>query len=251
MARPAPSPPDEQPLDVLYEDNALIAINKSSGVIVQGAAAGTVSLADEVKAWLKQKYDKPGNVYIGVVHRLDRPVSGVVVFARNSKCAARLSEQFRERRVRKFYLAVVEGRPHPVSGRLEDGILRRERAAKAVIVPVDSPGAARAVLAYRTLSTSGGRTLLEIEPETGRTHQIRGQLAARGWPIVGDGAYGAKTLLDQSGSSAKPSAAIALHAARLVLEHPVQRTALELSAPLPRSWRELGFSDEFAHPARP
>lgn len=254
------------PLEVLCEDGPVIAVNKPTGIVVQGAPAGVVNLADRVRDYLRAKYQKPGNVYLGVPHRLDRPVSGVVVFSRNSKCAARLSEQFAQRDVRKIYRAIVERPPSPAEGRLEDWLLRLpesdradERASaqphspKVVVAPPGTPGAKPAALKYRTLATVQGRTLLEIELETGRMHQIRVQLASRGWPIVGDVQYGARTVWE--GAELRPATPvddtrfqpIALHAWQLTILHPVRYDPLTITAPLPVAWLQLGL--DRPHPA--
>lgn len=244
------------PLQILCEDGPVIAVNKPPGIVVQGAPAGVANLADLVRTYLKQKYGKPGNVYLGVPHRLDRPVSGVVVFSRNSKCAARLSEQFAHRQVRKTYVAILERPPEPAAGRLEDWLLRlRERdtddastAPKVLIAGADNPAAKQARLTYRTLQIVRGRALVEIELETGRMHQIRVQFASRGCPIAGDLQYGAATVLD--GPALRPATPqdavryrpIALHAWRLVLKHPVRYDDLSITAPLPADWAAFGFT---------
>ena len=198
MTSPADSPRRLTDLEVLCEDGPVIAVNKRPGIIVQGAPAGVENLADLVRAYLKDKYAKPGNVYLGVPHRLDRPVSGVVVFSRNSKCAARLSEQFANRDVRKIYRAIVERPPDPPAGEMTDWLLRVStagpaeeatedaRAPKVAVVDPETPEAKRAVLRYRTLATAHGRALVEIELETGRMHQIRVQFSSRGRPLPAD-----------------------------------------------------------------
>ncbi|HUG93270.1 MAG TPA: RNA pseudouridine synthase [Planctomycetaceae bacterium] len=231
-------------LEILCEDAPVVAVNKPAGVITQGAPPGVDSLADLVREYLKRKYSKPGNVYLGLVHRLDRPVSGVVVFARNSKAAARLSEQFREHRVRKVYHAVVERLPDPESGTLTDWLLRDRDAARVRLVPAETPGAREAVLHYRTLGRQRGRAWLEIEPATGRMHQIRVQLAARGWAIVGDHKYGARTELVPPRPVERWQAPIALHARSLTLKHPIRYDDLTIAAPLPEEWDQLGFGTQ-------
>lgn len=227
-------------IDILCEDGPLLAVNKPAGVVCQGAPPGVTSLIDEVKAYLKQKYAKPGNVYLGVVHRLDRPVSGVVVFSRNSKCAARLAEQFRERAVHKVYLAAVSPAPEPANGVLVDWLRRVEGDPQKVeIVPAGTPGAQEAMLTYRTLKRRGSLALLEIELGTGRMHQIRVQLAGRGWPIVGDCRYGSRVPFGRRHAEDREHA-IALHAHRLTLRHPIRYDEVVLTAPLPPAWRDLG-----------
>lgn len=223
-------------LDIILEDGPLIAVNKPAGLLTQGVPHGQASLESLVKQYLKQKYDKTGNVYLGVPHRLDRPVSGLVVFARNSKAAARLAEQFRERSVRKIYLAITEQIPQQVSGRLTDWLLKDAEAAHVTVVAPQTEGAREAILDYRVLATDDGRALVEIELHTGRMHQIRVQLASRGWHIVGDLQYGATLEPDLAATYDRISSPIALHARRLHLSHPVRYDRLELLAPLPDEW---------------
>lgn len=223
-------------LDIILEDGPLIAVNKPAGLLTQGVPHGQASLESLVKQYLKQKYDKPGNVYLGVPHRLDRPVSGLVVFARNSKAAARLAEQFRERSVRKIYVAIVEQVPEQPSGRLTDWLLKDAEAAHVTVVAPQTEESREAILDYRVLATDEGRALLEIELHTGRMHQIRVQLASRGWHIVGDLQYGATLEPDIAATYDRLSSPIALHARRLSLSHPVRYDRLELLAPLPEQW---------------
>ena len=230
----------EPPLELLCEDGPLLAVNKPAGLLTQGVPAGVPTLEAQVKAWLKQKHAKPGNVYLGIPHRLDRPVSGVIVFARNSKAAARLAEQFHDRRVRKVYWALVEGTPEPPAGRLDDWLLKIQDEARTELVPPDTPGARQAHLDYRTLGTTSHGTLLEIDLGTGRMHQIRAQLASRGWPIVGDAKYGGRTALPRPTTSDARFEQIALHARQLTLFHPIRYDELTLTAPVPSAWRELG-----------
>jgi RluA family pseudouridine synthase len=216
-------------LEVLYEDNHLLAVNKPAMLATMGVDAATPSLLSVAKEWLRRKYDKPGNVYLGIVSRLDGPVTGVVVIAKTSKAAARLSEAFRARAVRKIYLAVVEGEMAEPRGLLEHYLRKDERHRKVHATHAGHPEAQEARLTYRGLSSTGGATLLEVELETGRKHQIRVQLSKTGHPIFGDRKYGAATAFPRG---------IALHALRLELDHPVRREPLVLSAPLPRSWRD-------------
>ena len=214
-------------MNILYEDNHLLVVVKPAGLITQGADAGEESLVTQAKAYLKAKYQKPGNVYVGVVSRLDAPVSGVVVLARTSKAAERLTETFREREAAKHYWALVSGHP-PARGELRDWLIKDERLQRVVVASEKTPGAKEAVLRFRTLGKIPGGAWLEVELVTGRKHQIRVQLAARGWPILGDAKYG---------SRAKFDAGIALHARRLELAHPVQKTPLVFEAEPPRSWQ--------------
>jgi 23S rRNA pseudouridine1911/1915/1917 synthase len=221
---------------VLYEDNHLLVINKPAAMASQGAAPGAASAVDWAKDYLKRKYAKPGNVFVGVVSRLDRDVSGVLLLARTSKAAARLSEQFRERRVTKTYWAVVEGTP-PERLRCVDRVLADERAGRmAIVAPDEDEGQDRvgqeAALSFRRLRSAGGLSLVEVDLETGRKHQIRLQLASRGWPVVGDKKYGGRRTFP---------AGIALHARRIEFEHPVRRESIGVEAPGPAAWRKLGI----------
>jgi 23S rRNA pseudouridine1911/1915/1917 synthase len=229
------------PLKVLYEDNHLLVVAKPVGLPTQGALADRESLVKQAKEYLRQKYGKPGNVYLGVVSRLDSPVSGVVVFARTSKAAARLNEQFRNRTVEKIYWALVEGRVEPAEAECVDWLKKDERQQRMEVVrkPVGGEnkasekrtgGAVQARLKYKRLKVSSKSSLLEISLETGRKHQIRVQLAARHHPIVGDAKYG---------SQRKFAGGIALHCRRLVIEHPIKKTPLELTAPPPKTWKEF------------
>jgi 23S rRNA pseudouridine1911/1915/1917 synthase len=229
-----------QPLDVLLEDGPLLAVNKPAGLLTQGVPDGLPSLEALVKAHLKDKYRKPGNVYLGMPHRLDRPVSGVVVMARNSKAAARLAEQFRHRTVRKWYLCLTERRPEPAAGVLEDWLLKDAEAAQARVVAADTPGAQSAVLHYRALAMYGQRALVQVELLTGRMHQIRVQLSSRGWPIVGDRQYGATSDFAPSPTSDARDRPIALHAAALRLKHPIRYDELTIRAPLSAAWPGAG-----------
>src|SRR5262245_37713836 len=246
------------PLEILCEDGPLLAVNKPAGLLTLGAKPGVPTLERQVKQYLKEKYDKPGNVYLGIPHRLDRPVSGVVVFARNSKCAARLAEQFRERQVRKVYWALVERPPDPQEGELVDWLMKATDEARVEIVSPDTPGAREARLKYRVLphnsefripnsefspavpssrtAADEKRTLVEIELLTGRTHQIRVQLAQHGWPVVGDEQYGAATRLVEPPPPDPRDAPIALHARSLTVLHPIRYDSLTITAPLPASW---------------
>lgn len=193
---------------------------------------GKANLVDLAKQWLKARYDKPGRVFVGLVHRLDAPVAGVLVLARTSKAAARLSEQFRQGVVRKTYLGVVSPRPAKPADRLTHCLVRRGRFSR--IAPENSTGSQRASLSYRELAHHQGKTLLEIDLETGRRHQIRAQLAAIGSPILGDRSYGAAQALDHG--------RIALLAAKLSFNHPTRKISMDFKTPLPEGWP--GPSDE-------
>jgi 23S rRNA pseudouridine1911/1915/1917 synthase len=207
------------PLVILYEDNHCLAVAKPAALLTQGIGP-IPSLEAQVKAYLKERYHKPGNVYLGIPHRLDRPVSGVVLFARNTKAARRLAEQFQQRQVRKIYWAVVEGEVEPPEGVWEDWLRKLPEEARTERVGPDVAGARHALLRYRRLSATPGRTVLEIEPQTGRMHQIRVQAAVRGWPICGDVLYGAQTPF---GAVPSPrDRVIALHARSLTFLHPIR-----------------------------
>ncbi|WP_448381751.1 RluA family pseudouridine synthase [Desulfosoma sp.] len=212
---------------VLYIDNHLLAVYKPAGLLVQGDPTGDPCLLDLAKMWIKERFHKPGNVFLGLVHRLDRPVSGLVLLARTSKAAGRLSALFREKRVEKIYLAVVEGCPKKASDTLIHGLARLETGG-VVVHPEGASGTQRAVLHYRTVETRGGRSLLAVRLETGRKHQIRAQLAHVGCPIVGDVRYGA--------SAALAHRAVALHAWIMRLEHPTRKEPLEILCPVPVGW---------------
>jgi 23S rRNA pseudouridine1911/1915/1917 synthase len=238
------SNPAEQPLpglDILLEDGPLIAVNKPAGLLTQGVPHAQPSLEGRVKAYLKQKLAKPGNVYLGVPHRLDRPVSGIVIFAKNSKAAARLAEQFRERSIRKVYLAITETVPVPTEGTLVDWLLKDAEAAHVNVVSEGTDGARHAVLDYEVIAVKDGRALIQIELHTGRMHQIRVQFASRGWPIIDDCQYGAKLSSEQVTNYDPQKSPIALHAWRLILKHPVRYDVIRIEAPLPSTWSRFGF----------
>ncbi len=222
-------------LTVLFEDNHCLAVAKPAGWLTMGDATGDSTLLDVAKQYIKDKYAKPGDVFLGVVHRLDRPVSGVVLYARTSKAAARFSEQFRTHAVQKMYLAAVTGRDIPIEGDLHDWLLKDEQTNRSRSVKPNTPGALECRLSFRRLQSSDRGTLLEIRPQTGRSHQIRVQLATRGWPILGDTKYG-------SGQEFLAHA-IGLHAWRLTVEHPTQKQPLTLTCPLPPGWQSWGFRE--------
>lgn len=239
MARNACSLPGQFQLPVLFEDNHCLAVLKPAGVLTMGDQTGDVSIVDLAREYLRRKYDKPGNVFVGVVHRLDRPVSGVLLLARTSKAAARLSEQFRKHAVRKVYHCVVEGRPAQREGELVDWLAKDETGNVSRVVARGEESrrqkaeggrqnsAKESRLKYRLLKSVGGLSLLEVELLTGRSHQIRVQLASRGMPICGDAKYGAKMKLDGW---------LALHAASLTFEHPTRREPITVAAPHPPEW---------------
>jgi 23S rRNA pseudouridine1911/1915/1917 synthase len=211
---------------VYYEDNHLLVLYKPAGLLVQGDETGADNLLDLAKGWIQQRYHKPGRVFLGLVQRLDRPVAGVMVFARTSKAAARLSAQLRSRQTRKAYLAVVEGRLPSERGELRHHVERQGRLSRMVPQPTASSREAR--LSYRVLAAADDRSLMEIELETGRKHQIRLQLALIGCPIMGDVRYGARAPL--------PSRPIALLAREIAFEHPTRREMLSFACPPPIGW---------------
>src|SRR5262245_7104824 len=229
------------PLAVLFEDNHCLAVVKPAPLLTQGASPDVPSLESLARAYLKERYHKPGNVYLGIPHRLDRPVSGVVLFARSTKAAQRLAEQFRERQVRKVYWAAVEGDVQPAEGVWEDWLLKIAEEARSERVSPETPGARHAVLRYRRLGANAGTTLLEVEPETGRMHQIRVQAAVRGWPVRGDVLYGSRQPFGPPAELPRDRV-IALHARSLTFLHPIRYEPLTVNAPLPANWAELGFS---------
>ena len=211
---------------VLYEDNHLLVVLKPAGLLIQGDSTGRPTLLEAAKDYLKNKYQKPGQVYLGLVHRLDRQVAGVVVFARTSKAAARLSTQFRERRIKKLYWAVITGRLSPPSDVSEIYLIRQ--GPLSLPATPDHPQAQRAALSYRTIQTNGISSLLEVDLLTGRRHQIRTQLAALGHPILGDMQYGSKT--PPKGDS------IGLLSRSLTIDHPVRGESLTFQTDPPEDW---------------
>lgn len=222
----------------MHLDRACLAVAKPAGLLTQ-APLGIDSLQRRVEAWLAQQSEQRGKVYLGIVHRLDRPVSGVILFARNVRAARRLSEQFQGRLVRKKYLALVEGRPVPDAGEWTDFLAKVEGEARSVLVPQGDPAGRLAILRYRVCRVLADRTLLEIELETGRTHQIRVQCACRGHPLVGDTLYGAQTLFGPATDDPRQRW-IALHAFQLTFRHPISRQTLTVTAPLPPAWQAVG-----------
>ena len=222
-------------LNVLYEDNHLLVINKACGVLVQGDDTGDKPLADICKDYIKEKYQKPGEVFLGVVHRLDRPVSGVVVFARTSKALERMNELFRNKETKKTYLAIVTSRPPKEKDTLVHWLEKDEKKNKTTAYIRESAKGQRSELSYKLIGQVGGKFLLEVNPVTGRPHQIRVQLASMGCTILGDLKYGAAAPL--------PDASIALHARQLEFIHPVKKEKIVLVAHLPRTqhWQTFPF----------
>ena len=212
-------------LRVLFVDNHLLAVLKPAGIPTVPDASGDESLLEQAEAYVREEFEKPGRAFVGVVHRLDRPVSGVVLFARTSKAAARLSKAFREGTAKKTYRGVGEGRPPADSGVLEQWLEKDEGKNRVRAFATERPGTKRAVTRWRVLAKGKGRTLYEFRPDTGRPHQIRACAAALGTPLLGDLKYGAKEAL--------PDRSIALHAASLEVEHPTLREPIRFSAPVP------------------
>ena len=221
-------------MNVLYEDNHIIVINKAAGEIVQGDKTGDKSLCDTMKTFLKEKYAKPGNVFVGLPHRLDRPVSGVVVFAKTSKALERLNTMFRDGAVKKIYWAITKECPIPGEGEINSWILRNEKMNKSFSYSKEVKGSKHALLYYRHIATSQNYNLIEVELKTGRHHQIRCQLASIGCPIKGDLKYGSKR--------SNPDGSISLHARYVEFIHPVSKEMIQITAPLPQDklWQSFG-----------
>jgi 23S rRNA pseudouridine1911/1915/1917 synthase len=215
------------PLEIVYEDNHCLAVAKPAGWSSTHYQGKEETVDRAVKAYLKDKYQKPGNVFLGIVHRLDKPVSGVLLFARTSKAAARLAEQFRAGTIEKTYWAVVEGDVPRQAGSLEDWLKKDQDTGRVEVVEPRMPGARQALLHYERLGQHGGLSLLELRPQTGRTHQLRVQLAHHGYPIYGDAKYGSIHIMGH---------AIALHACALTFLHPVRHEPIGVTADLPSSW---------------
>ncbi len=220
-------------MQVVYEDNHIIVVNKDSGEIVQGDKTGDTPLSELVKQYIKEKYQKPGEVFLGVVHRLDRPVSGLVVFARTSKALARLNKMFAEGEVHKTYWAIVEREPSESSASLTHWLVRNEQQNKSYAYDHEVPRSKKAVLAYRVLKKGERYSLVEVQLMTGRHHQIRCQLATLGCPIKGDLKYGAKR--------SNPDGSISLQSHHVEFIHPVSKEKISIEAPLPQDslWQKL------------
>lgn len=221
-------------MQVVYEDNHIIIVNKAPGEIVQGDKTGDEPLVETVKRWIKEKYDKPGNVFLGVVHRLDRPVGGLVVFAKTSKALTRMNEMFRDGKVKKTYWAVTRNRPQRDADRLVHYITSTERNNKSYASTTPRKDAKEAALSYRLIASSDRYHLLEVNLETGRKHQIRVQLAAIGCPLRGDLKYGDRR--------SNPDGSISLMARRITFVHPVSGETIDVTAPLPDDplWQAFG-----------
>lgn len=220
-------------MKVVYEDNHLIIVFKESGEIVQGDKTGDVPLSETVKAYIKDKYHKPGNVFLGVVHRLDRPVAGLVVFARTSKALSRLNEMFRKGEIHKTYWAITKQCPAEAQATLTNWLTRNERQNKSYVYDREVPGSKKSILEYRVIGHSDRYHLLEIRLMTGRHHQIRSQLAHIGCPIKGDLKYGAER--------SNPDGSISLLSHHVEFVHPVSKETISLDSPLPadRLWQEI------------
>jgi 23S rRNA pseudouridine1911/1915/1917 synthase len=212
-------------MKVIYEDNHIIVVNKAASEIVQGDKTGDIPLSETIGQYLKEKYHKPGNVFTGVVHRLDRPVSGLVLFAKTSKALARLNEMFRNGEVKKVYWAMVKNQPATPEGELVHYLIRKEKENKSYAYDKETPNSKKAVLYYKLIGHSQNYHLLEVELKTGRHHQIRCQLAKIGCPVKGDLKYGAPR--------SNPDGGICLHARRICFIHPVSKELIELEAPVP------------------
>ena len=221
-------------MEVVYEDNHIIIVNKQSGEIVQGDKTGDRPLSDIVKDYIKEKYAKPGAVFLGVVHRLDRPVSGLVVFARTSKALTRLNDMFRNGEVHKTYWAIVQNPPQQPEGLLQHWLVRNEKQNKSYAYDREKPQAKKAMLKYKVIGHSERYWLLEVNLLTGRHHQIRCQLAAMGCPIKGDLKYGSKR--------SNPDGSISLMARRVEFVHPVSKQDIVVEVPLPHDTLWQSFS---------
>ena len=225
-------------MTVVYEDNHLIIVNKAASEIVQGDKTGDEPLSESLKRYLKEKYNKPGNVFLGVVHRLDRPVSGLVVFAKTSKALSRLNTMLAQGEVKKTYWAIVTARPPQEEGELIHYLVRNEQQNKSYAYDRERQGSKQAILHYRLIATSDRYWLLEVDLKTGRHHQIRCQLSKMGCPIKGDLKYGAPR--------SNPDGSISLHARRIRFVHPVLKQSIDLTAPVPHlaPWPQLATNEQ-------
>jgi 23S rRNA pseudouridine1911/1915/1917 synthase len=230
------------PLEILYDDGPVLVINKPAGVLTQ-APAGIDSLEVRVKEFYRQREAKEGNIYLGLPHRLDRPVSGAIVFARHVRAAERISTQFENRTVVKVYWAFVEGHLEADEGTWTDHLHKRHGMAQSIVVPADDPRGKLAIMHWRVLARTDAGTWLEIQLETGRTHQIRVQAASRGHAVVGDTQYGATQPFGEQFEDERLRS-VALHARQLGFNHPMTREPVDVVAPLPEAWRSLGLVPE-------
>ncbi len=231
-------------LHVIFEDNHTLAVVKPAPLLTQ-APSGVPSLEWQVKEYLRQRYQKSGNIYLGVPHRLDRPVTGVVLFARTTKAAQRLAEQFEQRTVTKVYWAAVEGTNVPDEGIWEDWLRKVPDEPRAEMAEPGSAGGRRAVVHFRRLRPCDGGTLLELRPETGRMHQLRIQAALHGVPVRGDALYGAGLPFGPPADLPRERV-IALHARSLMFLHPIRYEPIVLHAPLPETWAQIGIPSGYA-----
>ena len=220
-------------MQILYEDNHIIVVSKTSGEIVQGDKTGDKTLCDSVKEYIKEKYAKPGNVFLGIAHRLDRPVSGIVIFAKTSKALSRLNNMFRDGEVHKLYWAITQNMPQKEEDTLTHWIVRNEKQNKSYAYDREKPGSKKAMLHHKVITSTDNYTLLAVNLMTGRHHQIRCQLSAIGCPIKGDLKYGSRRS-NNDGS-------ISLHARKVEFVHPVSKQPMCIEAPVPddRLWREI------------
>ncbi|MDR0370753.1 MAG: RluA family pseudouridine synthase [Prevotellaceae bacterium] len=221
-------------MTIIYEDNHIIAVNKTGSEIVQGDKTGDTPLCELVKQYIKEKYNKSGDVFLGVTHRLDRPVSGVVLFARTSKALSRLNELFKKNEIKKTYWAIVKNLPEKTEDRLVHYLIKNEQTNKSTAYDVERPATKKAILNYRLVASSQKYHLLEIDLETGRHHQIRAQLAKIGSPVKGDLKYGF--------SRSNPNGGVSLHARAIEFIHPVSKDAIHITAPVPENdalWKEM------------
>ena len=220
-------------MEVVYEDNHVIIVSKESGEIVQGDKTGDIPLLETVKQYIKEKYNKPGNVFLGLVHRLDRPVAGLVIFAKTSKSLTRLNKMFRDGDIKKTYWAITQNAPKEKEALLEGWLTRNERQNKSYFHDREKPNSKHASLRYKQIGQSTNYTLLEVELLTGRHHQIRCQLSAIGCPIKGDLKYGARR--------SNPDGSISLLARKITFTHPVSHEVINVEAPIPHDklWQEI------------
>lgn len=220
-------------MEIVYEDNHLIIVNKACGEIVQGDRTGDEPLVETLKQWIKEKYQKPGNVFCGVIHRIDRPTSGLVVFARTSKGLSRMNELFRKGEVHKTYWAIVQNRPPKQTDTLTHYLVAHEKGNRTEVFDAPKEGAQKAVLKYRLIAEGERYHLLEVELLTGRKHQIRAQLSHIGCPIKGDLKYGARR--------SNPGGGISLQSHRICFQHPVSKLEIDITAPTPPQplWQAL------------
>lgn len=225
-------------MTVLYEDNHIIIVNKNTSEIVQGDKTGDIPLSEIVKEWLKEKYNKPGNVFCGVTHRLDRPVSGIVIFAKTSKALSRLNEMFKNKEIEKIYWAIVTNSPPLNENTLTHYLIKNEKQNKSYAYEKEQPNSKKAILHYKLISKSDKYSLLEVNLQTGRHHQIRCQLSKIGCIIKGDLKYGA--------NRSNPDGGINLHARRVKFIHPVSKELIEVTAPVPDDNLWLFFEQQLS-----